>query len=86
MAKKKVKDIELDEELKAEDELPEETKAKKVKKVKAKEKEEVSRPKRRKSKFERRKIIFKIAGWIMAIIMLIGSLAGIFGMLVYYNR
>jgi hypothetical protein len=87
MAKKKIKDVELDEELKLEDELEEDKKKKKVKKVqKETKKEEIVKPKRRKSKYERRKIIFKIAGWIMAFIMLVGSLAGIFGMLVYYNR
>ena len=85
MAKKKIKDIDLDQELKDEDILEEDKKKKKVKKEVSK-KEEVVKPKRRKSKYERRKIIFKIAGWIMAVIMLLGSLAGIFGMLVYYNR
>lgn len=86
MAKKKIKDVELDEELKLEDELEEDKKKKKVKKVQKEEKKEIVKPKRRKSTYERRKIIFKIAGWIMAFIMLVGSLAGIFGMLVYYNR
>ena len=85
MAKKKIKDVELDEELNKEDELEEESKKKRVKKQDPK-KVVVVQPKRRKSKYERRKIIFKIAGWIMAVIMLVGSLAGIFGMLVYYNH
>ena len=39
----------------------------------------------KKSKYERRKIILKIVGWIMALAMIFGSLISIFGMLIYYN-
>ena len=42
--------------------------------------------KQKKSKYERRKVILKIAGWIMALAMIFGSLISIFGMLIYYNN
>lgn len=33
---------------------------------------------------QKRKLIMKIAGWIMALVMILGSLISIFGMLIYY--
>lgn len=33
--------------------------------------------------YQKRKLIMKIAGWIMAIVMILGSLISIFGMLIY---
>lgn len=33
---------------------------------------------------QKRKVMMKIVGWIMALIMIIGSLISIFGMLIYY--
>lgn len=45
--------------------------------------EKKEKPKR--TKYERRKIILKIVGWIMALAMIFGSLISIFGMLIYYN-
>jgi len=43
----------------------------------------IEKPK--KSKYERRKTIYKIVGWIMALAMIFGSLISIFGMLIYYK-
>lgn len=33
---------------------------------------------------QKRQLGMKIAGWIMAIIMILGSLMAVFGMLIYY--
>lgn len=33
---------------------------------------------------QKRQLMMKIVGWIMALIMIIGSLISIFGMLIYY--
>ena len=49
------------------------------------EKEEVKVKKPKKTKYEKRRIILKIVGWIMALAMIFGSLISIFGMLIYYN-
>lgn len=40
-------------------------------------------PKKKKSPYEKRKFFMKVAGWIMAIIMIFGTLISIFGMLLY---
>lgn len=57
--------------------------AKKVKNVELKEKEE--KPKKKKmTAHQKRQLMLKIAGWIMAITMVLGSLLAIFGMLIYY--
>lgn len=42
--------------------------------------------KKRKSANQRRQFAMKIAGWLMAIVMIIGTLMSIFGMLIYYNK
>ncbi len=39
----------------------------------------------KKSAYEKRKVFMKIAGWIMALIMILGSIISIFGMLIYYR-
>lgn len=57
--------------------------AKKVKKNELKE--NVEKPKKKKmTAHQKRQLTLKIAGWIMAITMVLGSLLAIFGMLVYY--
>ncbi len=46
----------------------------------------IVKPKKKKmTKREKNRLIMKIAGWIMAIVMLVGTLISIFGMLIYYN-
>ena len=40
-------------------------------------------PKKKKTAYEKRKFFMKIAGWIMAIVMIFGTLISIFGMLIY---
>ena len=35
--------------------------------------------------YQKKKAVLKVAGWFMAAVMLIGSLIGIFGMLIYYR-
>lgn len=47
------------------------------------EKVKIKKQKKKLSANEKRKIIFKIAGWIMAIAMIFGSLLSIFGLLIY---
>jgi len=42
-----------------------------------------NQPKRKKTAYEKRKIFMKIAGWIMALVMIFGTLISIFGMLIY---
>lgn len=42
--------------------------------------------KKRKSANQRRQFIMKVAGWLMAIVMVVGTLMSIFGMLIYYNK
>lgn len=37
----------------------------------------------KKTPYEKRKFAMKIAGWIMALIMILGTLISIFGMLLY---
>ena len=44
-----------------------------------------NKKKKNTNSFERKKVVFKVVGWIMAIVMLLGSLIGILGMLVYYK-
>ena len=44
-----------------------------------------SKKKPTKNYYEKRKAVFKVVGWIMAISMLAGSLFAIFGLLAYYN-
>lgn len=39
----------------------------------------------KKSAYEKRKVIMKIAGWVMALVMILGSIISIFGMLIYYR-
>lgn len=41
------------------------------------------KPKKKKTPYEKRKLAMKVAGWIMAIIMIFGTLISIFGMLLY---
>ncbi len=54
--------------------------------IEEKEEKVVVKPKKKKmTKLERNRLIMKIAGWIMAIVMLVGTLISIFGMLIYYN-
>lgn len=49
------------------------------------EKTDKSKTKRKKmTAYQKRKLIMKFAGWIMAIVMILGSLISIFGMLIYY--
>jgi preprotein translocase subunit Sec63 len=38
-----------------------------------------------KNYYEKRKMVFKVVGWVMAISMLVGSLFAIFGLLAYYR-
>ncbi len=51
------------------------------------EEEVVTKPTKKKkmSRVEKNRLIMKIAGWIMAIIMLFGTLLSILGMLIYYK-
>lgn len=43
------------------------------------------KPKKKKmTKHEKRKLAMKVVGWIMAFVMIFGSLISIFGMLIYY--
>ena len=51
--------------------------------IEALENAKITKPK--KTKYERRKTIYKIVGWIMALAMIFGSLISIFGMLIYYK-
>ncbi len=62
----------------------------KKKEVRVSEEElEMDNKKVKKSKYEnsfqKKKAVLKVAGWFMAAVMLIGSLIGIFGMLIYYR-
>ena len=41
--------------------------------------------KKKMTKVEKNRVIMKIAGWVMAIVMFLGSLITIFGMLIYYK-
>jgi cell division protein FtsL len=62
--------------------------SKKNKKVEEETKEEkqVIKPKKKKmTRLEKNRIVMKIAGWIMAIVMLFGTLISILGMLIYYK-
>ena len=51
------------------------------------EEEVVIKPTKKKkmSRIEKNRLIMKIAGWIMAIIMLLGTLLSILGMLINYK-
>ena len=73
MSKKAKKDYEL--ELELEEETKKEEEVKKEKKEKA--------PKKKMTANDKRKIAMKIAGWIMALAMLIGAIATIVGPLMY---
>ena len=43
------------------------------------------KPKKKKmTKHEKRKMLMKVVGWIMAFVIIFGSLISIFGMLIYY--
>lgn len=42
--------------------------------------------KKRKSANQRRQFTLKVAGWVMAIVMVLGTLLSIFSMLIYYNK
>ena len=63
--------------------------AKKIEKEKRVSEEELEKEqnknKKKKTPYERKKYVLKVVGWVMAAVMLIGSLMGIFGMLVYYK-
>ena len=41
--------------------------------------------KKKMTRVEKNRLIMKIAGWLMAIVMFFGSLIAIFGMLIYYK-
>lgn len=45
----------------------------------------VKKEKKKLTRTEKNRRVMKIAGWIMAIVMLLGTLISIFGMLVYYK-
>lgn len=47
------------------------------------ETKKVTVQKKKKSPYEKRKFFMKVAGWIMALVMIIGTLISIFGMLLY---
>ncbi len=54
---------------------------------KVKDKDEVKKAKPKKKKMtanEKRKLVMKIVGWFMTLVMIIGSLISIFGLLIYY--
>ena len=57
-----------------------------AKKVEKKEKDiKNEKPKKKKmTASQKRQLAMKIAGWIMALVMILGSLISIFGMLIYY--
>ena len=44
-----------------------------------------NKTKKKMTRVEKNRLVMKIAGWMMAIVMLLGSLMAIFGMLVYYK-
>ena len=46
---------------------------------------ETKASKPQKNYYEKRKMVFKVVGWVMAISMLVGSLFAIFGLLAYYR-
>lgn len=48
------------------------------------ETEKVKPKKKKMTANQKRKLMLKIVGWIMALVMIIGSLISIFGMLIYY--
>lgn len=48
--------------------------------------EKVILAKKKKSANQRRQFAMKVAGWLMAIVMIVGTLMSIFGMLIYYNK
>lgn len=49
------------------------------------EEKQKTKPKKKKmTANQKRKLMMKIVGWIMAIVMILGSLISIFGMLIYY--
>lgn len=48
------------------------------------ETEKVKPKKKKMTANQKRKLMMKIVGWIMALVMIIGSLISIFGMLIYY--
>lgn len=57
-----------------------------AKKIKDEVEENVKiKPKKKKmTANQKRKLVMKIVGWIMALVMILGSLISIFGMLIYY--
>lgn len=57
-----------------------------AKKVEKTEEEKVKfKPKKKKmTANQKRKLVMKIVGWIMALVMIIGSLISMFGLLIYY--
>lgn len=48
------------------------------------DKKKVKTKKKKMTANDKRKLAMKIAGWIMALVMILGSLISIFGMLIYY--
>lgn len=48
------------------------------------DKKNVKTKKKKMTANDKRKLAMKIAGWIMALVMILGSLISIFGMLIYY--
>jgi len=56
-----------------------------AKKVKSEEEKDIKvKPKKKKlTANQKRKIVMKIVGWIMALVMIVGSLISMFGLLIY---
>lgn len=56
-----------------------------AKKVEKNEENIKAKPKKKKmTSYQKRKLVMKIVGWIMALVMIIGSLVSMFGLLIYY--
>lgn len=56
-----------------------------AKKVEKNEENIKAKPKKKKmTSYQKRKLVMKIVGWIMALVMIIGALVSMFGLLIYY--
>ncbi len=55
-----------------------------AKKVEEKDVKKVKPKKKKMTANEKRKLVMKIVGWFMTLVMIIGSLISIFGLLIYY--
>ncbi|MGN1371503.1 MAG: hypothetical protein ACI4XM_04450 [Candidatus Coprovivens sp.] len=55
-----------------------------AKKIKDEVEEKIKPKKKKMTANQKRKLVMKIVGWIMALVMILGSLISIFGMLIYY--